>query len=195
MNPAQELPPTVVHAARPAGLRRNIELKARLRDPVAASAIAEQLSGGPGRQETQTDTYFHCHHGRLKLREIEGHTAQLIWYQRDDLADAKSSDYRLTEIDAATDAAASLLQSLTAALGVRGVVKKRRQIYLHQNVRIHLDVVEGRGTFLEFEAVVSAADDELRSRQLLDELARRFDLGPSDWLGGSYGDQAELTSP
>jgi predicted adenylyl cyclase CyaB len=177
------------------GLRRNIELKARLRDPTAARAIAEQLTGDAGRLEIQTDTYFRCRHGRLKLREIEGRAAQLIWYQRDDLAEAKASDYRLTELDAAPEAAESVRQSLSAALDVRGQVKKRRQIYLFQNVRIHLDEVEGLGNYLEFEAMIVAAADEPRSRQLLEELARRFDLQPSDLLCDSYGDQIDFASP
>ena len=43
---------------------------------------------------------------------------------------------------------------LAAALGIRTVVRKQRTVYLHKNVRIHLDAVDGLGTFLEFEAVM-----------------------------------------
>ena len=52
---------------------------------------------------------------------------------------------------------ALLKAALTAALGVRRVVDKRREIFLADNVRIHLDDVAGLGTFLEFEAVLDGA--------------------------------------
>ena len=38
---------------------------------------------------------------------------------------------------------------LAEALGVRSVVRKRREIYLYHNVRIHLDEVCDLGRFLE----------------------------------------------
>jgi len=165
-------------------LRRNIELKARLRDPAGARVAAESLADRPVELQSQCDTYFNCPHGRLKLREIEGRTAQLIWYDRADRAEAKGSDYRLVDVADGQ----GLLAALTAAMGVRSVVRKRRRIYWHRNVRIHLDEVGEAGNFLEFEAVLSDPADESASRQLVDELARRFNLKSDDLLRGSYGD-------
>jgi predicted adenylyl cyclase CyaB len=78
-------------------------------------------------------------------------------------------------------------------MGVRSVVRKRRRIYWHRNVRIHLDEVEGAGSFLEFEAILSDPSEETASRQLLDELAGRFNLFPGDLLRGSYGDMLAAT--
>jgi predicted adenylyl cyclase CyaB len=165
-------------------LRRNIELKARLRDPAGAREVAESLADQPLELQTQCDTYFKCTSGRLKVREIEGRGAQLIWYERADRAEAKGSDYRLVDVADSE----GLVAALAAAMGVRSVVSKRRRIYMHRNVRIHLDEVDGAGSFLEFEAVLSDSADETASRQLLDELARRFNLTPDDLLRGSYGD-------
>ena len=45
------------------------------------------------------------------------------------------------------------LALLSELLGVHRVVRKRREIALYENVRIHLDEVEGLGTFVELEAV------------------------------------------
>ena len=74
----------------------------------------------------------------MKLREIEGQPAQLIWYVRPDEQAPKASDYLVVPV-----ADAPLLKSaLTAAFGVGGVVDKRREIFLWHNVRIHLDEVE-----------------------------------------------------
>ncbi len=47
-----------------------------------------------------------------------------------------------------------------AGLALRGEVRKRRELLMYHNVRIHLDDVQGLGTFLEFEAVVSPSDSE-----------------------------------
>lgn len=168
--------------------RRNIELKARLRDPATAQAIAERLTGAPGELQIQTDTYFHCREGRLKIRQIEGRPAQLIWYARADRPEARASDYRLIELSAA----AAVIAALQAALGVRGVVRKRRLIYLYRNVRIHLDDVAGAGSFLEFEAVISSPAEELVAPELLAELAQCFGLEANDILTGSYGDRAPV---
>ncbi len=105
-------------------MARNIELKARLRDPAAARAVALRLAPASTEVERQVDTYFVVPHGRLKLREIEAGTARLVWYVRDDAAAARASDYRLVDV---VDAA-GLKEALSFALGIRAVVKKHREI-------------------------------------------------------------------
>ena len=59
---------------------RNIELKCQCRDLKAAIATVLKLSPlvDAGLQH-QIDTYFFVPHGRLKLREIVGVRAELIW--------------------------------------------------------------------------------------------------------------------
>src|SRR5258708_1706900 len=121
--------------------RRNLEHKFRCHDLDAVRAALPPLAPRPAGVQLQTDTYFHSRAGRLKLREIDGEPAVLIWYDRSDAATAKLSTYHLVPV---ADAA-SLHTALTAALGVRGVVRKRREIFLWHNVRIHLDEVEGLG--------------------------------------------------
>jgi predicted adenylyl cyclase CyaB len=73
-------------------------------------------------------------------------------------------------------------------LGVRGVVDKQREIYLHKNVRIHLDRVSGLGAFLEFEAVLGGEYDEAASAKFVQELRARFAIDDSDLVDVSYGD-------
>ena len=164
--------------------KRNIELKAWLASLEAAAAVAQRLATNHLGVQRQTDTYFHCRHGRLKLREIDGQAAQLIWYQRPDQSGPKASDYRLTAV-AEPEA---LKQTLAAACGVLVVVGKRREIYLYENVRIHLDEVAGLGTFLEFEAVLSDGQDDAAGHCQLAWLSEQFGLGKADLLGGSYSD-------
>jgi adenylate cyclase, class 2 len=161
---------------------RNIELKARMPSLDQALQVAQRIATEDLGTEHQVDTYFHCAHGRLKLREIDGHTAQLVWYVRPDSTQAKASDYSLTPIAEP----AALKAALSAALGVDAVVEKHRRICLWHNVRIHLDQVAGLGTFLEFEAVLDDAHDDHRGHEQLAWLSEQFQLHPEQLLSGSY---------
>jgi predicted adenylyl cyclase CyaB len=159
-------------------------LKARLHDMAAAREVAQRLATASLGVQQQTDTYFRCYHGRLKLREISGQLAQLVSYERPDCADAKGSDYQLIDIPDPV----ALKQSLSSALGIRIVVAKRREIYLVDNVRIHLDEVAGLGEFLEFEAVLSPDRDDAAGHQKLAELQAAFGIQQEDLLACSYAD-------
>jgi adenylate cyclase class 2 len=170
-------------------LARNMELKARLRDLGVARETARQLATEYVGVQLQTDTYFHCRSGRLKLREIAGQTAQLVSYERPDRLDAKGSDYRLIEVH---DAAA-LKDALTSALGVLVVVAKRREIYLVENVRVHLDEVEELGSFLEFEAVLNSEIDDAAGQRQVATLQKAFNLELADCRAESYSDMLLAT--
>ena len=163
---------------------KNIEIKARLADLDAARDTARSIATERLAAQHQIDTYFRCHHGRLKLREIDGLSAELIWYVRPDRQGPKTSDYRLVPVSNPQ----TLKAALSGALGIRGVVDKRREILLYHNVRIHLDDVVDLGQFLEFEAVLGPEDDTSESRSRLDRLIEQFAIGPEDLLSGSYGE-------
>ncbi|MBI4562367.1 MAG: hypothetical protein HY724_10015 [Candidatus Rokubacteria bacterium] len=49
---------------------------------------------------------------------------------------------------------------LEAALGVRGWVVETRQVFVRDHVRLHLDQVEGGGSFLELEVAVPEQEGE-----------------------------------
>ncbi len=137
-----------------------------------------------GSAQQQIDTYFHCHHGRLKLRQIDGLRAELVWYARPDEHGPKASDYQLVPLAHPE----TLKAALTAALGVRAIVEKRREIFLYHTVRIHLDDVVGLGHFIEFEAVVTPSVDQQASLALVEGLVQRFTIAPADLIATSYGD-------
>jgi predicted adenylyl cyclase CyaB len=163
---------------------RNIELKARLVDLDTARKVAGVISTKRLGPQHQIDTYFHCSHGRLKLRQIDGLRAELIWYSRADEADPKPSDYQLVPLSNPE----TLKAALAGALGVRAVVEKHREIFLYHTVRIHLDDVVGLGHFLELEAVLGGQVDEPAARAMIDSLQRHFALSAADLLANSYGD-------
>ncbi len=167
--------------------RRNVELKAVDRDPAATLAAA--LGAGAQDRGTlvQRDTYFGVPHGRLKLREEEdadGARAVMIAYERPDEPTVRLSRYRLVDVgDPAGTRAA-----LEATCGVRAVVAKRRRLLLADNVRIHLDEVDGLGAFLELEAVVAPDADLHAERGKVDRLRELLDVRDEDLRPGSYAD-------
>jgi len=135
--------------------RRNVELKARDAYPARSLAICRELGAEDGGELWQRDTYFHVPHGGLKLREQRPGSPHLIQFERADAARERESRYRIVAVDDAETLAAVL----DAALGVRGAVEKRRRLLLWRDVRIHLDAVDGLGTFVELEAVASPRSD------------------------------------
>ena len=134
----------------------NVELKARDPDPEATLARALALGAIEAGALAQLDTYYTGRRGRLKLRVEQGcEVAELIAYRRPDSADASESTYVLAPVGAPD----ALAEALDAALGATVVVSKRRRLLHWEGVRIHLDEVEGLGSFVEFEAVVPDAGD------------------------------------
>ena len=162
--------------------RRNVELKARDADPEATLRRALELGASDEGVLRQRDTYFGRARGRLKLREQEPGDAQLIAYQRPDDAQARTSAYRIAEV---ADPEA-LREALDAALGTRVVVDKRRHLLLYENVRIHLDDVDGLGAFVELEGVASPQSDLTREHELVERL--RAQLGLGEPVPVSYSD-------
>jgi predicted adenylyl cyclase CyaB len=164
--------------------RRNLECKARCADLAAVARVLERLDTRLEGLQLQTDTYFHVRFGRLKLRVINGSKAVLIWYERPNELAARLSRYHLVPVSDAE----VLRAALTAGLGVRGEVRKQRTIYHYHNVRIHLDEVDGLGSFIEFEAVLSPTDGEEISHQRLAELGSALRLETVQDQAKSYAD-------
>ena len=166
---------------------RNVELKARLVDREAARRTATRLATSERVELQQRDTYFHCNSGRLKLREFGDGEAQLIAYRRPDTADTACSRYHLVEVPQP-----ELLRiALADTLGVRVVVEKQREVYLHHHVRIHIDQVRGLGDFLEFEAVLQPSAELVEGDEILSKLKAEFGIDDRDLVATSY---AELVS-
>jgi predicted adenylyl cyclase CyaB len=176
----------------PTQSRANLEIKAPCADLDAARAAALRIGAEPAYDEEQRDTYFKTRVGRLKLRETSTGRAELIPYLRPDRPGARRSDYRVIEVRDG-DGTRALLGEI---LGVHRVVRKRREVLMWQNVRIHLDRVDGLGTFLELEAVFDgSADAEAEQRRTVDWLLRALGVAPETCLAGSYESLLEVAAP
>jgi predicted adenylyl cyclase CyaB len=164
--------------------RRNIELKARYDDLSRARRLCQGIDARDAGLLVQTDTYFNVAKGRLKLREIEPKEAQLIWYSRSNHAQSRASEYVIVPVSDPT----ALKHILSLSLGVLTQIHKQRELLLWQNVRIHLDQVDGLGTFVEFEAVLSPIDDEASGHARIAELRKSLLIQEEDLIQGSYSD-------
>ena len=176
----------------------NFELKARCADLPRARERARAIATSWLGEDQQVDTYFEtaagaarseaharaaARPGRLKLRESSLSGAQLVAYLRPDAPLARRSDYVVIPLPEPE----RTKQLLAELLGVRRVVRKLREIGLFENVRIHLDRVEGLGDFVELEAVwdgdgAGEAEQARKVAFLREQLAIR----DADLIAASY---------
>ncbi len=163
---------------------KNIELKAKYADLDRARRIADQVGAEHEVTMRQTDTYFPVPAGRLKLREQAPGPDQLVFYRRPDQPSPAASDVQIVEV---ADSA-GMRELLSDALGVLTQVQKQRELWLVDNVRIHLDTVDGLGTFIEFEVMVVDGRSEETCRVQAEELLDAFGLSGEDLVAGSYSD-------
>lgn len=162
----------------------NIEIKARTsRSEAIRQTLKEKQADFRG-TDHQTDTYFHCQSGRMKLRQ--GNIEQsLIHYERSDQAGPKASHVSLYYPKPGPE----LKTLLSNALGVWKEVRKAREIYFVDNVKIHLDTVDGLGTFVEIEAI--DRDGSIGEDKLLEQcqyFMAEFHIEEGDLLEQSYSD-------
>ena len=165
-------------------MHRNLEIKARLRDAAACEEHVRALAGPPVRTLQQEDVFFACASGRLKLRWQDDDPGELIAYARPDVEGPRTSHYRIHR----TDDPASLAATLAMALGEAGRVRKRRQLYLVGQTRIHIDRVEGLGDFLELEVVLTPQQSERDGEAVARELMTALQIGEQDLVAGAYVD-------
>jgi predicted adenylyl cyclase CyaB len=132
--------------------------------------------------DNQTDTYFNCQNGRLKLREGNVENC-LVQYEREDTAEAKPSHVNLFMLVPKSP----LKDILVNSLGILVVVPKIREIYFIDNVKFHIDYVDGLGDFLEIEAIGEQKD--FINLQLQCEYYMKYlNVNTEDLITCSYSD-------
>jgi adenylate cyclase class 2 len=164
----------------------NLEIKARCASLAAMARTAAAAGAVMQASFEQVDTYFKVAQGRLKLRRQQGAGDALIFYRRPDDKSAKVSRYEVVPVCNAPQLEFMLQQ----ALGIKAVVRKRRQLWRLDNIRIHLDEVEGLGSFIEFEVEVGPGRDVAGCRAQADALLHRLGISAADLIAGSYSDLA-----
>jgi predicted adenylyl cyclase CyaB len=168
-------------------MNRNVEIKARVGSLGAVERRVRAIADEGPVTLVQGDTFFVCPQGRLKLRKLGARQGELIYYERPDSAEPKESRYAILRTSDPED----LTSMLSLALGVRGVVRKHRTLYLVGPTRVHLDSVEGLGKFVELEVVLQPGQGVSEGMAIAHDLMARLGIAPDQLVRGAYIDLLE----
>ncbi|CAB4001389.1 Hypothetical predicted protein [Paramuricea clavata] len=168
----------------------NVEIKATIRDYDQFRSLAENVSGQKGQIIVQEDVFFHAPNGRLKLRILQERPSQLISYSRSDQSGPKLSTFYITEIPKPED----LKKTLETSLGIKGVVKKERLLFLVGQTRIHLDRVENLGCFMELEVVLRENQTTEEGSEIANDLMKKLNVEEKDLITCAYMDLLSKTN-
>ena len=101
------------------------------------------------------------------------------------VAEIKKSSVILVETRSPT-AAINLFSKL---FPIKNVVKKTREIYRLEEAQVHLDSLDGLGTFLEFEhPIIDDGTKVEEARGLLEDYCRKLGIEKRDLQAYSYSD-------
>jgi predicted adenylyl cyclase CyaB len=162
----------------------SIEFKAKLADLESAHATARTISGTEPEILCQTDVFFPCARGRLKLRILDDDHGELIFYQRSDAAGPCRSNYQIARTSD-PHTLREILQQVSASLGT---VETVRSLYMAGQTRIHLDQVKHLGGFLEIEVVLDNKQSDADGIHIAHALAKEFGITESQMVHIAYVD-------
>ncbi|GAB4516264.1 MAG: hypothetical protein Tsb0013_20840 [Phycisphaerales bacterium] len=149
---------------------QSVEWKAEVRDPSIVRALVKRLGGVHASTVVHCDTYYRVIDGTLLKREIEGEAPEFIHYLRSPEVRPRHTRFTLYSEEQAVERFGA------RPIPVWVIVEKRREIWVVDGVRVHLDEVEDLGTFVELEVLVTPGRD---ARACEAKLARlRAALGP-----------------
>jgi adenylate cyclase class IV len=163
---------------------KNLEIKAAATNfPRLRRALRRLGARREPRPLDQVDWYFTTPRGRLKLRERKGQSAaELIFYLRPDATKARTSEYQKLPVADASD----MLRLLRTMFVPAVCVRKRRELWLYGDTRVHLDRVAGLGTFVEIE--VPYVGSVAAARRVMRMLTGPLGIEPGPSLSCSYAD-------
>lgn len=162
-------------------LKKNYEIKCRIEDRGSIENIKKALSKYKHTTEKQTDIYYKTGDGRLKLRIINDTDGSLIQYNRAEKKNKRISKYTISK----TKDFKELDYILRKQLEVLVFVTKVREIFIHENIRVHIDNVKGLGRFLEIEIIYTElAKAECEMKKLITQLK----LDERKFIKESYSD-------
>ena len=166
-------------------MSENVEIKRFCEDFLPIRRMLRQLGAKHAVTKQQTDTFLRLPQSgerrfqRLKVRE-EQRKVHLVGYTDSYRGGLRDVDYLLTPISR------PIKDVLVGALGVRTVVRKKRELWMLGTTRFHLDTVEGVGRVFEVEVVLQdgeTSDDAERYLRLFEPyLGQRIEGSNEDLL-------------
>ncbi|KAI8124500.1 hypothetical protein FF38_12398 [Lucilia cuprina] len=170
---------------------RNIEIKARIgsdEEFEKRMAIAKKLTNSDGELIVESDVFISSQSGRFKLRYIQPPIrSQLVYYDHPDVAGPKLLKFNKNELDEPQ----VMKTILTQSNGVRGVLSKKRYLFIYERTRIHLDKLEDLGNFMEFEVCLLPEQTIEEDQAVADRLIKEFGIKTEDLLTGAYIDELQ----
>ena len=166
---------------------RNIEIKAIASDFTRQKRIAESISETPPELFRQEDYYFKIDKGRLKLRVLSINKGELIYYERPDDTGPKLSSYQIYN----TNSPNKLIEVMKSSYGIRNIVRKERHLFIYNRTRIHMDIVDSLGEFVELEVVLGRSDSIKKGEEEAEFLINRLGISKKDLIASSYIDLIE----
>ncbi|MEM1422409.1 MAG: class IV adenylate cyclase, partial [Planctomycetota bacterium] len=149
---------------------QSVEWKAEVRDPSIVRALVRRMGGVCASVADQSDTYYRVIDGTLLKREVEGEPPEFVHYVRPPGVRPRHARFTLYSEEQAAE------RFGVRPLPVWVVVEKRRECWLLDGVRIHLDNVESLGTFVELEVLVTPDQRPDAGEEKIARLRER--LGP-----------------
>lgn len=163
---------------------RSVEIKHELRDPELAIACLRKHRAINVGTTFQVDSFYRLSSGRLLKREIEGEPTEWIAYQRDDTPQPRVCRFTVYSENEAQQ-----------RFGLRDMpvwmqVRKRRELWIIGAVRVHIDMVDRIGWFIEFEALVSTKQNAGKCRALVESVRNNMRIALGEAISVSYCDLA-----
>ena len=126
----------------------NLELKVKIDSHNDVKRILKNIKAEFIKTLDQKDIYYKTGNGLLKLR-IENGKQSIIKYLRNEKEKDRFSNYEVLHFSSGDPE--KFFKDLFL---IETVVEKKRNLFMYDNTRVHLDDVKGLGTFLELETLV-----------------------------------------
>lgn len=156
----------------------NLEIKVKLTSHKKVKETLKKIGAEYIGILKQKDIYYKNKSGLLKLRIVDNRY-EFIRYNRDETGNTRWSDYSVVDMKGKN--IPGFLESL---FPVETIVDKKRELWLYDNTRIHLDTVKSLGTFLELETLVLKGKKDAEKR--FDYMVKVLDLDFKGQLRSSY---------
>lgn len=156
----------------------NIEIKAKVNDIFTLENRIRNMTKAEPIILCQEDIFFNVPHGRLKLRILSPDKGEMIFYERQNITGPKQSAYAKSE----TADPQGLKEVLIKAFGIKGIVRKTRKLYLHEQTRIHIDDVEGLGHFIELEVMLQENQTTEDGIAIAESIMRQLHIDKRDLI-------------
>lgn len=158
----------------------NLELKIKLDSYDSIKKKLSKIKAEFVKTLKQKDVYYKINSGLLKLR-IENGSQSIIKYLRDEKGKDRFSNFEVLHFSSGD--AEKFFKDMYK---VETVVEKKRQLFIFDNTRVHLDEVKGLGKFLELETLVLGGKRDALRRY--NEIVRLLSLDRYESIRKSYRD-------